>query len=358
MEVISWSNELTLVPDDYGAVPVVIEASGVVTDDVPTIGGLAELLTFFPAQEVEVALPLEAQLNVCLLLYDGAHAFLGLNHAGMFGLSPRGLHVWDSGAFTHLVERRVDFFAWSLVLVPSFSVHEVELGKTDQREGVVAALGRIAGGIVLTGDVGVERFFHPVAREVLWDVLLDRVGIGTETFSFVGFDEQVIICRPFVLLLRSALEIGAVGGDVGMLGIDSFVGVTFQGLFIIISGKLERLSAHLRMVLMCALLAAELTVTGLAQSPFLIIMGMVFANVSYGIMMPTMRELVTRYVPEHLRNTAHSLSDLIFGSLSAIISLIYSSALIHSFGMKSIVAVGLFIIAVPMLLTLKKDSFR
>ena len=155
-----------------------------------------------------------------------------------------------------------------------------------------------------------------------------------------------------------AVFLQEVGGDVGMLGIDSFVGVTFQGLFIIISGKLERLSAHLRMVLMCALLAAELTVTGLAQSPFLIIMGMVFANVSYGIMMPTMRELVTRYVPEHLRNTAHSLSDLIFGSLSAIISLIYSSALIHSFGMKSIVAVGLFIIAVPMLLTLKKDSFR
>ncbi|MDY6308246.1 MAG: MFS transporter [Oribacterium sp.] len=155
-----------------------------------------------------------------------------------------------------------------------------------------------------------------------------------------------------------AVFLQEVGGDVGMLGIDSFVGVTFQGLFIIISGKLERLSAHLRMVLMCALLAAELTVTGLAQSPFLIIMGMVFANVSYGIMMPTMRELVTRYVPEHLRNTAHSLSDLIFGSLSAIISLIYSSALIHSFGMKSIVIVGLFIIAVPMLLTLKKDSFR
>ena len=83
-----------------------------------------------------------------------------------------------------------------------------------------------------------------------------------------------------------------VGGDVGMLGIDSFIGVMFQGLFIIISGKFERMPAHLRMVLMCALLVAELVVTGLAKSPFLIIMGMVFANVSYGIMMPTMRELV------------------------------------------------------------------
>ena len=149
-----------------------------------------------------------------------------------------------------------------------------------------------------------------------------------------------------------------VGGDVGMLGIDSFIGVMFQGLFIIISGKFERMPAHLRMVLMCALLVAELVVTGLAKSPFLIIMGMVFANVSYGIMMPTMRELVTRYVPEHLRNTAHSLSDLIFGSLSAIISLIYSSALIHSLGTKSVVVIGLCIIAVPMILTLRRKSFR
>ena len=143
-----------------------------------------------------------------------------------------------------------------------------------------------------------------------------------------------------------------------MLGIDSFIGVMFQGLFIIISGKFERMPAHLRMVLMCALLVAELVVTGLAKSPFLIIMGMVFANVSYGIMMPTMRELVTRYVPEHLRNTAHSLSDLIFGSLSAIISLTYSSALIHSLGTKSVVVIGLCIIAVPMILTLRRKSFR
>ena len=127
-----------------------------------------------------------------------------------------------------------------------------------------------------------------------------------------------------------------------------------QGLFIMLSGKLARFSPHMRMVLMTLALLAELTCTGLARTPMLIILGMIFSNVSYGIMMPTMRELVTKYVPEDLRNTAHSLTDMIFGSLSGILSLSCS----HRFGIRSIVVAGLALLVAPLVMSIRRNSFR
>ena len=150
----------------------------------------------------------------------------------------------------------------------------------------------------------------------------------------------------------------SVGGSVSVLGIDMFAAVMFQGLFIMLSGKLARFSPHMRMVLMTLALLAELTCTGLARTPMLIILGMIFSNVSYGIMMPTMRELVTKYVPEDLRNTAHSLTDMIFGSLSGILSLSCSSLLIHRFGIRSIVVAGLALLVAPLVMSIRRNSFR
>ena len=75
-------------------------------------------------------------------------------------------------------------------------------------------------------------------------------------------------------------------------------------------------------------------------------------------MMPTMRELVTKYVPEDLRNTAHSLTDMIFGSLSGILSLSCSSLLIHRFGIRSIVVAGLALLVAPLVMSIRRNSFR
>ena len=56
------------------------------------------------------------------------------------------------------------------------------------------------------------------------------------------------------------------------------------------------------------------------MNPWMIILGTVFSNMSYGIMLPTQREIVEANVPSTLKNTAHSLSDAMYGSFSGILA--------------------------------------
>ena len=141
--------------------------------------------------------------------------------------------------------------------------------------------------------------------------------------------------------------ISSVGGDVSILGLDSFIGVMVQAVFIFISGNLRRISADLRLLLMCVCVLITMILTFTATGPAMIIIGTVFNNISYGLMLPTMREITEKSVTGALRNTAHSLSDAMYGSFAGIIALLYSGVLMDRLGARSVAVLGAVIMLIP-----------
>ncbi len=144
----------------------------------------------------------------------------------------------------------------------------------------------------------------------------------------------------------------SVGGDVSNLGIDSFAGVMVQALLIFISGSFKRLPTYFRLFLVSVCVMITMILTFTASSPLFITLGTIFNNISYGIMLPTMREITETNVTGSLKNTAHSLSDAMFGSFAGIIALLYSGTLMDAFGAKSVALLGMCIMIIPVLLTL------
>lgn len=142
-----------------------------------------------------------------------------------------------------------------------------------------------------------------------------------------------------------------VGGDVGILGIDSFLGVILQALLIFISGNLKKIPTKVRLFLMSLCVSCTMVLVYTAVNPWMIILGTVFSNMSYGIMLPTQREIVETYVPDHLKNTAHSLSDTMYSGLSGIVALSYSGFIIDAFGPRYVALLGIMIMCIPVLLS-------
>lgn len=144
----------------------------------------------------------------------------------------------------------------------------------------------------------------------------------------------------------------SVGGDVGILGIDSFVGVMVQAVFIFTSGRLRKYPQYARMFVMNAFVLITMILAATASSPFMIIIGTVFNNMSYGIMLPTMREITEKTVTGSLKNTAHSLADAMYGSFSGIIALTYSGTLMDAFGVRFVALLGACIMCIALIMSL------
>lgn len=175
-------------------------------------------------------------------------------------------------------------------------------------------------------------------------------GTGSETPSEpkekVEF-RRLLDSRVYVLLVLAMLLTGmtaapinnmkvlvfeSVGGDVSFLGWDSFIGCLCQVPFLIFAGKLRRVKAETRLLIgaVSALLYALLIT--LARTPGMVIAGTIMTNVNFGILFPTMREMTERNVPAALRNTAHSVIDVAYGSLAGMISSVWGGSVMEHAG--------------------------
>lgn len=143
-----------------------------------------------------------------------------------------------------------------------------------------------------------------------------------------------------------------VGGDVSTLGISSFVGVMVQAVFIFISGNLRKIPPYIRLILMCSCAITMTLLVYFATSPFMVILGTVFTNICYGLMLPTSRQLTDASVPQELRNTAYSTADAMYGSFAGVFALLYSGFLMDAFGAKFVALLGSFIMLVPLALSI------
>lgn len=141
-----------------------------------------------------------------------------------------------------------------------------------------------------------------------------------------------------------------VGGNVSSLGIDSFIGVGCQALFICLSGNMHRVPAKMRLLLMSICMMAAMFFTMMAHSPMLVILGTAVSNSSFGIMLPTVREITQKEVDAAQVNTAYSLSDATYSSAAAVAAMSYSGFLIDALGTKSVCVLGLGITILATLL--------
>lgn len=131
-----------------------------------------------------------------------------------------------------------------------------------------------------------------------------------------------------------------VGGDVSMLGIDSFIGVTLQAVLIFVSGKFTKIPVKVRLLIMSSALLIDTMLVYFATNPFMVILGSIFWNISFSVMLPTQREIVEKHVDPSVRNIAHNIADAAYNNFSAILALSYSGILINTFGVRMIALVG------------------
>jgi len=157
-----------------------------------------------------------------------------------------------------------------------------------------------------------------------------------------------LACAPINNL--KIVFIKAVGGNVSILGVDSFIGVTIQAIFIFLSGRLRKIPSYVRMSVMTVCVVLDLLLILLATTPFMIIFGSVMWNASYGIMLPTVRELTEKNVNGALKNTAHSMSDAMYGSFAGIIALTYSGIMLDEFGAKFVALLGIIVMLAPVMM--------
>jgi PPP family 3-phenylpropionic acid transporter len=154
-----------------------------------------------------------------------------------------------------------------------------------------------------------------------------------------------LACAPINNLKIVIMQ--SVGGDVGMLGIDSFIGTTIQAVFIFASGRLKRIPPYVRLIMMTMFALFDMVLIVTAGSPVMVIIGSVMWNASYGVMLPTVREITEKNVHGALKNTAHAMADAVYSSFAGIVALIYSGFMMDSFGARSVAVLGMVIMILP-----------
>ena len=209
--------------------------------------------------------------------------------------------------------------------------------------------------IVIMATITEEKPYEAVKREAPKGNTKDLLKIRPYVILIIILFLTGVSTAPINNLKIVILE--SVGGDVSILGVDSFIGVMVQAVFIFISGSLRRMPSKVRMFLVTLFATSMLVFVWQALNPAMIIIGTVMMNVSYGLLLPTMREITEKNVPAPLKNTAHSLTDAMFGSFAGVFALLYSGALMDAFGAKFVAFLGVLIMIVPVLFS-AIDLFR
>ena len=180
---------------------------------------------------------------------------------------------------------------------------------------------------------------------------------GTEIAPAQENPRQLLSSRRYVLMAAAVFFTGMaispintmklvllenVGGDVSVLGWDSFIGCMIQAPFLMLAGKMRHVRSDMRLLTGAgfAMLYALFVIQ--AGNPLGVIMGTICNNISFGILFPTMREMTEESVSSGLRNTAHGIIDIAYGSLAGMLATSWSGAILEHSG---IAAMGSICIA-------------
>ncbi|MBR4039464.1 MAG: MFS transporter [Clostridia bacterium] len=200
--------------------------------------------------------------------------------------------------------------------------------------------------------------------------LPDARAVSAPSRAMKAGDVRRLFCsRPYRMLVILLFLIGLsiapinnlkivvlenVGGNVSHIGVDSFVSALTQVPFIAMAGLLMMIPLRARFVSMALLPLGMILLVRFASSPAMVFAGSFLANVGFGILLPTMRDVTERYVDGDLRNLGHNLSDAVYNSFSSVISLMYAGAVADRFGVSAMLTLCAVIAVIPAVLSMKK----
>ena len=146
------------------------------------------------------------------------------------------------------------------------------------------------------------------------------------------------------------LIIENVHGDVSNLGIDAFLGVMVQAPLIALTAGMKSLSARQKLLLSAMAQLGMLVLMALARNVWLVYLGTCCTNIGYGILLPTMRQIVETHVNDHLRNLGHNVADAVYASLSGVLSTTIAGRGSELFGVRPMMGVFAAFMLIPLAL--------
>ncbi len=149
-----------------------------------------------------------------------------------------------------------------------------------------------------------------------------------------------------------------VGGNTSDLGLALSVSAFSQVPFMILVGRISRIPAKIRLIASAVGYVVTLMCFVFSKTPVQIILASLISGISFGVMQPSMREIVYQHSPQQLRTTAQSISDAVHYSLSGLFASFAVGFAWERFG--SAVVLSLFacvqFLGIILLMLLRKDT--
>lgn len=164
----------------------------------------------------------------------------------------------------------------------------------------------------------------------------------------------VILATLFLISMASApivnfkiLLLQSVGGNVGTQGVDSFSGCTVQFLVFLFAVFFTRIPARRRLLMSTWLVLLSILIDYSAVNCGMVIVGTVFMSVSYGLIMPAVREIAIQIIHPQFHTTAIGVMDAFYSFLGGAVAQTFAGSLIESMGIKGTVFVCMLLSVLP-----------
>ncbi len=235
-----------------------------------------------------------------------------------------------------------------------YAVTSVVLGRLIAAHGYSLML--VSGTFFLITGMAIAAML-PEGEGVVQDKGDNNFGIRSVKQVFQSGSYRYLIVLLFLIGLAiapmnhlKAAILENVGGNVSDLGIDGFISAVTQVPFIACADKIEKLPLRIRYLLVTGLPFIAYLLAYRASTPVMIFVGSGLINTGIGILLPTMRSVTEKSVPSAFRNLGHNIADTVFNSVTGMLSLLCSGAVIGLFGVRSMLGICIVIILAAVIL--------
>ena len=142
----------------------------------------------------------------------------------------------------------------------------------------------------------------------------------------------------------------SVGGDISTQGIDSFMGCVTQFLIFFFAGIFAGIAPKKRLVLSSALITFGITVSYLATSPVMVILGTMTIFGTYGILTSASREIVKNNISYDYQTTANGIADSSYSFISGMLMMPFAGSISDAIGIRNTLGISILISVIPMII--------
>lgn len=138
-----------------------------------------------------------------------------------------------------------------------------------------------------------------------------------------------IASAPIMQLISVLMD--NVGGTVSHVGYALFANAIMQVPGMLLAGKMQALSAKAKILFAAFLYMIAVFGLSIGNSPNMLLAFCCIGGIAYGVLLPSVRELVFRIVPKDINTTAQGVCDAVFMSLGGMVSNFTAGFLIENF---------------------------